>query len=172
MTYWVIADTHFGHEKMLETCDRPLGFEERILKNIQRVVRKEDIMIHLGDVCFGKDAFWNSSLYSVCAGKQWLLKGNHDPKTNGWYYKYGWDCVAHKIELNVFGERVILSHRPMKGKGNYINVHGHLHNTRHHEEEQTDDRHRLVYMEHHYTPIDLRKIIERSKKKGYPKGVG
>ena len=80
MNYWVIADSHLGHDKMAKFCGRPEGFEDRILRNLD-VLRRGDVLIHLGDVCFGSDATWNSQLrFATNGAHRWLCLGNHDRK--------------------------------------------------------------------------------------------
>lgn len=160
MKYWIITDTHFGHEKMHDYCQRPDDFEERILKQIQHKVEPIDILIHLGDICIGRDEYWHAALMSACAGKRWLIRGNHDRKSNTWYHRNGWDFVGERVILKVFGETVILSHKPVAEDGDFINVHGHHHNTGHHPEDETDPRHRLLFIEHEYAPVSLRKLVE------------
>lgn len=159
MNYWVITDTHFGHDKMHEHCGRPIGFENKILFNIERIVRQGDVLIHLGDVCIGKDKYWNLSLHAVCKGHQWLIRGNHDKKSIAWYLSNGWDCVVDRITMDVFGEKILLSHNPVDSQDCTINIHGHHHNNRHHPEDVTNSKHRLIVLEHHYAPIKLEKII-------------
>lgn len=166
MNYWVIADTHFGHERMHKECERPDDFETRILANVERVVQKNDVLIHLGDVCIGQDAHWNLALHCGCDGNQWLIRGNHDKKSVPWYLDHGWDCVVDEMTLNMFGKTIILSHAPvsLNGRaarcGEAVNVHGHHHNTRHHPEDGVTERHRLVVIEHDYAPVKLQRLVE------------
>ena len=95
MNYWVISDTHFGHDKISECFGRPKDFEKKILKSLN-FVREEDVLIHLGDFCIGKDAYWHEKFMShfekeSYGAKLWLIKGNHDHKTKTWYFDKGWD---------------------------------------------------------------------------------
>ena len=162
MNYWILTDTHFGHHKMHDYCGRPVGFEERILKNISRMVNTDDVLIHLGDFCIYKDEVWHERFMSVCAAnKRWLVRGNHDKKSLSWYFAHGWDCVADEIKVVVFGKTVLLSHKPTLEGSFDINVHGHQHNTVHHPECEMSGKNRLVFIEHEYMPINLRRIIER-----------
>lgn len=165
MIYWILTDTHFGHKQMMEYCNRPADFEARILKQVEHKVSKDDILIHLGDFCIGDDIHWHKQFMSVCAGKKWLIRGNHDHKSHSWYHRNGWDFVGSEARMRMFGENIILSHKPIAFQDDrldYINVHGHHHNTKHHPEDELDYRQRLVFIEHEYTPINLRSIIECS----------
>ena len=161
MKYWITTDTHFGHEKIKEFCGRPDCFENKILVNFSKMVNHEDVFIHLGDVCWGQDDMWHRKIeLSMRGTKRWLIKGNHDKRTNSWYYERGWCFVGESILLKMFGKRILLSHKPQPC-GNYdINVHGHLHNTGHHDS-FNDGKHINFYIEHDYRPVDLRKLTEK-----------
>jgi len=164
--HWLITDTHFGHDYMHEACGRPLGFADRILRNLSAQVGPEDVLVHLGDVCIGNDDMWHNRLVaSVQTDNLWLVRGNHDRKSNSWYYARGWKIVAESITLDMYAHDLILSHRPMKEvpEGS-LNIHGHLHNTGHHPECASGSRHRLLYVEHHYRAQELRTIVEQPHK--------
>jgi calcineurin-like phosphoesterase family protein len=161
MNYWIITDTHFGHHKMQDYCDRPAGFESTILRNIHNMVKPEDVLIHLGDVCIYKDEEWHEKFMDACAGKRWLLRGNHDRKSLGWYLSHGWHAVADELKLEVFGKKILFSHRPVTAHADFdLNIHGHHHNTGHHPEDETTEKHRLLFIEHTYAPVNLRRIVE------------
>ena len=126
MNYWVTSDTHFGHHMMVKKGYRKKGFEEEIISQLAHYVKPNDVLIHLCDVCFYKHELYNTLISKVCTS--WLIKGNHDRKTYSWYLRHGWDCVADELEMNLFGKRIVLSHRPVIIGDDKINVHGHLHN--------------------------------------------
>ena len=164
MNYWIITDTHFGHHKMQDFCDRPEGFEDTILRNVNQMVRSEDVLVHLGNFCIYKDEEWHTRFMNMCAGKRWLIRGNHDRKSMGWYLSHGWNFVAEEVTLDLFGKRVSLSHKPIVSRDDFdLNIHGHHHNTLHHPEDETTDKHRLLFIEHEYCPVSLRRIVERKK---------
>lgn len=159
MNYWIITDTHFGHKKMQEYCNRTFGFESTIICNLMMICKPGDVLIHLGDICIGRDEHWHEELDNVHS-KKWLIRGNHDKKSLGWYFDHGWDCVADEITVDVFGKRILFSHRPATGGTFDLNIHGHHHNTGHHPEDETTVKHKLVFIEHEYRPINLRRIVE------------
>jgi len=123
---WIISDTHFNHDKMVDYCNRPKNFEELIIKNLE-VIKVEDILIHLGDVCFGNDKENNKKLTQLKC-KKWLVKGNHDKKSNKWYLENGWDFVCESFSDNYFGKKILFSHCPMPAEKYDLNIHGHFHN--------------------------------------------
>lgn len=132
MNYWIITDTHFDHYKLfMEYKTREKGFELKILKGFQ-IIKKGDVLIHLGDVSFGNDAFWNNKISELNCHK-WLLKGNHDSRSYVWFLDHGWDFVAESFTLKMMGHKILFSHIPQKFTGdNYtINIHGHFHNNDH-----------------------------------------
>lgn len=165
MNYWVITDTHFGHDKMKEYCQRPEGFEELILKRITQTVKPDDVIVHLGDFCIYRDEYWHDlfmSIFQINMCKTWLIRGNHDRKSLAWYLSHGWDFVADEMTIKIFGKRVALSHKPITAHSDFdLNIHGHHHNTGHHPEDETTEKHQLVTIEHSYAPVNLRKLVER-----------
>ncbi|MGV1098729.1 metallophosphoesterase [Thiovibrio sp. JS02] len=169
MIYWVLTDTHLGHRRMHEYCDRPEGFEEQIFAGLG-VVKPDDVLIHLGDFCIRRAQYWHEQFMARCvAAKKWMLRGNHDKKTTSWYLEHGWDCVATQLIIRLYGRDLAFSHYPLPENSEWdLNIHGHLHNTDHRlrrEPELADrisEHHRLVSLEENdYQPINLRKIVER-----------
>lgn len=166
MNYWIVTDTHFDHDQIIEYCGRPANFAELILKRLKSRVMPGDVVIHLGDICIGSDEVWHQRLMSGLVGKKWLVKGNHDKKTNSWYLNHGWDFVADSMKIRLFGLDIVLSHIPVADNGFDLNIHGHFHNSDHHRHEPElqavkTAKHRLVFMEHDYHPLNLRTIVSR-----------
>lgn len=155
MKYFLSTDTHFFHEKMYEYCDRPVKFEFLIQKGWKNL-DKDDILIHLGDICIGRDAKAHDMFIKPLVCKKWLIKGNHDRKSDSWYMSNGWDFVGNEILLRKFGKRILLTHRPALD-GNYdINVHGHCHN----KEGKIHNKNKLLSLEKlDYKLITLQKFL-------------
>lgn len=169
MRYWLTTDTHLGHSKMIEYCDRPENFSEVILRNLRQCVKHEDILIHLGDICIYNDVKWHLQLLTV-PGRHWLIRGNHDKKSNSWYLEHGWGMVCEQFQDRIFGKRITFSHKPVVWNGEYdINVHGHFHNVDHrrHEPELLAIKNgyqKLLALEYtNYMPITLEKFIVGKK---------
>ncbi len=125
---WIIGDTHFGHDKMIDYCGRPEGHSELILDNLKKI-ESGDSLIHLGDFCIGRDDFWHREfmdrLFNV---KKVLVRGNHDKKSNNWYLRAGWSWVCEEFTGDYSGKRITFSHMPVPKVKN-INIHGHFHNS-------------------------------------------
>ena len=166
MNHWIIADTHFGHDKLQKLAGRPKGFEEKILGNLGGLM-SDNVLIHLGDICIGKDAeFWHERLDSSHhAQRRWLIKGNHDSKSNQWYLNHSWDFVADQIRIKKYGLEIVLSHCPIAEDTWDLNIHGHHHNVVHHDTSVVGFKHYLVMMEHDYRPVMLKTIVNKFRRK-------
>ncbi len=85
MKYYIITDTHFGHDAMLKYCGRGDDFEGEILRNL-KLIPEHSILIHLGDFSWEKHDLYIKKYFVACqAQKHWLIRGNHDKHTNSWY---------------------------------------------------------------------------------------
>lgn len=157
--YYIISDTHFGHDKLINDGIKSKDEDAKVLKSLS-VVRENDVLIHLGDVSFYDHQKWHSEFISSVLGKKILILGNHDRQSNTWYYKVGWDFVCNSFNLNIYGYRILFSHRPVSSSilESYnldINVHGHLHADDHRAMDKTDGNCFLVYNK----IINLRKLV-------------
>lgn len=50
--YYVITDTHFGHEDIKTLANRPDNYEDLIIKSWNNLVKADDIVICLGDMAW------------------------------------------------------------------------------------------------------------------------
>ena len=122
--FWIATDFHLGHKKMLEVGRKP-GYEQKILKALSRIP-DTDTLIFLGDFCIGGDAKWHHELNQFWFRK-WMIRGNHDRKSMSWYLEHGWDVVCDSLELNMYGKKILFTHRPRSCDFCIVNVHGHTH---------------------------------------------
>lgn len=77
-----IADCHFGHDKVRLLDGRPFASVEEmdetmIVRWNERVRKKKDEVVILGDLCLGKGEQVNELLHKL-NGKKYLVTGNHD----------------------------------------------------------------------------------------------
>ena len=129
--YWLISDTHFNHKKVQEYCGRPDGWQELIINNWNRVVKKGDIVLHLGDFMFGN----KEQAYAITErlnGTIFMIKGNHDRHGKAWFEDVGINVIpSFMVNLDGSDDTMYFTHRRIKEEGFYgINIHGHVHNTR------------------------------------------
>ncbi len=137
MKYWFIADTHFGHRRIIEYCKRPFAniteMDNSLINNWNKLVGKDDIVYHLGDFafCCTLDYAWNC--YKQLNGIKHLILGNHDdlalemesirPGT--------WASVDKLNEQIIYNQRIVMCHYPMATwrhayKGTW-QLYGHVH---------------------------------------------
>lgn len=130
MKTYITTDTHFCHEKVKEYCGRPENFED-LVWNSFRSLRREHILIHLGDVCWYNHKKINNRI-GLLPCKKILVLGNHDKKSYNWYMNNGWDFVCETFSMERHGKIVLFSHEPKAWDGYFdINICGHLHNSQH-----------------------------------------
>lgn len=131
---WFTADCHFGHANIIKYCNRPFKTIEQmnmtLIYNWNSRVKKDDMVIHVGDFCFknsstGKDGeglvFKADHYYNQLNGNIVFIKGNHDKH----------NFLNTKIENLVFGygnEKYFVTHRPEDISEIYgVNLVGHVH---------------------------------------------
>lgn len=164
MKIWLLTDTHFGHAKLLE-WGRPEGYEERIFQKL-KMIKAGDTLYHLGDFCIGKESEWHKRFAEALPEvRKILIRGNHDHKSNHWYYAHGWDFVAESVRDRFYKKNVVLSHKPLERQSEVdINIHGHLHGNTHRNYESKDfydtAYHRDIAPDiTGYKPLDLQELL-------------
>lgn len=164
---WIITDTHFGHDKLIE-YGRPIDFNDRILNSFS-MIKPGDMLIHLGDFCIGNDETWHKVYFKELTGvKNILVRGNHDHKSNSWYLAAGWDMVCESFTFDMFGKKIMFSHYPKAWDGYFdVNIHGHFHDTDHRRFEPQFTKlltayNKLLAIERtDYQPVSLEKFISK-----------
>jgi calcineurin-like phosphoesterase family protein len=161
MKIYLIADTHFNHKNMVQYCGRPENFTELIGKHLLEVgFTEEDILIHLGDVCIGGDQLIHDLYIKPLRCKKWLLKGNHEHKSDTWYLRNGWDFVGDKLVKTIFTKTILFSHCPTKSCDWFdLNIHGHFHNNLH----RLQEGRFVVEGEKERNEIDMANLTEKHK---------
>ena len=153
-----IADTHFGDERIIKYENRPFEnskqMDNEIIKRWNDVVTNDDSVYLLGD--FGADGY-EKEILSKLNGKIYLVKGNHDTKTNDEYRRFGF-AEVYDIPIILDGFW-ILSHDALYVNSNmpYANLFGHVHNSP--IIKDYSSQHYCVSVERtNYAPIDFEKI--------------
>lgn len=108
------ADSHFGHAKILEYCNRPFSsveeMNECLIQKWNAKVGLRDIVYHLGDFCLGPKE--NIFIRKRLNGKVILIKGNHDRKDT-LLREAGFDEIHRSLEIEIDGYKLYLAHIPM-----------------------------------------------------------
>ena len=126
---FIVSDTHFNHERIIELCDRPFAnvdeMNQTMIENWNRTVGPNDQVYHLGDFAFSDSP---ENYFHRLNGVKHLIKGNHDPKET---LRLPWASVRDYFELKMDHKKFILFHYPIDNwngmyKGWY-DLYGHTH---------------------------------------------
>lgn len=138
MNIFVITDTHFYHENIKQYEGRPENFNELLITAWNKLVKWDDVVIHLGDVIFGEGKYERLKLLMLqLNGKKILTIGNHDYKTWNFYIENGFDFACdYFVYRNVAFSHAPITPLPPQSQTNHskpvdFNVHGHFHRGRH-----------------------------------------
>lgn len=159
---WLITDTHFNHDKMVELCGRPANHTQLILENWRNAVSEQDTTFHLGDVILGRQSEMEAMIRSV-PGKKILILGNHDQEKPSWYMKRGFDFACEAF----VHKGILFTHYPAQvlpvgatAEKITLNIHGHLHNSTHHGDIPLHPwNKKLAIEETNYKPVLLEDFI-------------
>ena len=178
---YVISDTHFYHNNIINYCNRPFNdanyMNNYIIEKWNSVIKKDDTIYHLGDFALG----WDKTKYKTkkecytdlmnrLNGNKILIRGNHDKETKEFYRDIGFKKVHDYLEI----DDILLIHYPITINENkyikddlleFINqfninkyrliIHGHIHNSNY-----NPTKHINVSVEKiNYTPKNLNNYI-------------
>jgi calcineurin-like phosphoesterase family protein len=122
MQYYLTADFHLGHFRIIEYTHRPFKTVERmdevLIHNWNTKVKPADTVFFLGDFCFkgsGMFDFYRKQLN----GNIIFIKGNHDDKSK---------IIMDSCTIIHKGERLNLVHNPDHADPRFrINLCAHVH---------------------------------------------
>lgn len=129
MAVFFTADTHFGHGRIIELCDRPFGslreMDEALVARWREVVTEDDTVYHLGDLALG-NLTDSLAIAATLPGRKLLVPGNHDrvssvesekrrERFHSVYEDAGFEVLPEQYELELNGVRVRLCHYPPSG---------------------------------------------------------
>ncbi len=161
---FLISDTHFGHSNILtfkqndgtnlRIFDSVEHMDETMVANWNSVVRPQDKIYHMGDVCINNK---HLPILNRLNGIKVLVKGNHDIAKLSQYALYFKDVRAYHVL-----DKMIMSHIPVHphSQGRYrANIHGHLHSNNIMLGDKKDPFYFNVSVEQiNYTPIPLETV--------------
>lgn len=166
---FLVSDTHYGHSLLSDLGTRPVDFSEKLYENMQKTLKKDDILVHLGDICIGSDTFVHKKYIQSLPCRKILVKGNHDRKSDNYYLRSGWDFVCKSFVKEYYGLNVLFTHMPQIYDVAYydMNIHGHLHENNHRgctvPYDMMGRRYALISMEAlHYMPITLDTVMKKT----------
>lgn len=131
------SDTHFGHRNIIQYTNRPFDsveeMDEALISNWNKVVKPDDIVYHLGDVCVGSKSAgidkleYCKQIVSRLNGRKRLVLGNHDDVHRMYQYlDAGFERVYDKPV--VIDDFFILTHEPLEFvPAGWVNLYGHVH---------------------------------------------
>lgn len=129
LPFFVISDTHYGHNPIIDYADRPLDHEEIMNERWKETVKPDDLILHLGDVVFGKAVVF-PDMFRDLPGKKYLIRGNHDKRRRKFYRRAGFEIID-PFHSMFEGYDIHFSHFPqprlVKRNPKTLNVHGHTH---------------------------------------------
>lgn len=154
---WFTSDTHYGHTNICKATTKWKNAENEtrdyhsldamnaaLADNINRVVKPNDILFHLGDWSFGGIDNVDYFRHRIACQNIHLIYGNHDTSImNSQRLQSFFSSVQHYLELDirmytgekqkklVFDQELVLCHYPIQSwngmnKGS-IHLHGHVH---------------------------------------------
>jgi len=120
---WFSADTHYGHKRIIEYCDRPFSsideMDRELIDNWNDTVAAEDEVYFLGD--FSLDFKRVKQVLPLLSGKIHLIAGNHDlcHSCHGGggaylrrYEEAGFYDICESTRLEIAGQSVLCCHMP------------------------------------------------------------
>lgn len=123
---YFIADLHFSQQEIIDYESRPFenvdAMNRQLIRNWNGIITEQDEIYVVGDV-------GDESLIRQLTGTKYLIKGNHDMKSNEEYRRCGFSEVYdYPIIIDGFW---MISHEPLYVNQNmpYANIFGHVHNS-------------------------------------------
>lgn len=121
---WFTSDLHFGH-KNIHKFRREVASEadnrRRIISDWDKLVTKRDDVYVLGDAAFTIEA---AELFSMMAGRKFLVRGNHDELDTQVYLKHFQSVYGLKKYKEFWLSHAPIHPNELRGK---VNLHGHVH---------------------------------------------
>ena len=141
---YMIADTHFEDDDC-QIMDPTWVTPQQQIFNINRVVTSNDTLIHLGDV--GRKDY----ITRIRARYKILVTGNHDDGETT-YADYFDEVYTGPLFI---GQRILLSHEPIRDVPFCLNIHGH----EHYGETQDDFHLNVAANMVNYKPVNLGTLL-------------
>ena len=133
---YFIADTHFGHDRIIEICNRPFADVEemnaQLIQKWNNKVSDEDTVYILGDFCFKMSKQDAIKILKQLKGKKVLIRGNHDKYAGQRDFDSCFQRICDYTQITEDKQQIILCHYPIIDyAGMYYGakmIYGHIHN--------------------------------------------
>ncbi len=145
MGIFFTADTHYNHKNIVRGISswdnkdgcRSFGtldeMNTAIVEGINRVVKEDDVLFHLGDFAFGDPKGYRDFRYKIRCKHIHLIYGNHDKRiySNESDLQDLFETTGFYREINIDGQKIIMSHYGFRvwnesHRGSWM-LHGHSH---------------------------------------------
>ena len=161
------ADLHLGHNAIIGMQDRPFATVEQMNKalidNYNAVVRKNDTVYILGDICHRVTVDKANEFISKLNGKKILIKGNHDKV----YDPELFEDIGDFMTISMLGHTFAMMHYPMlswpKSHHGSFQLHGHVHSREADNEMNRKNKIRRYDVgvdANNYYPVTARQILD------------
>lgn len=141
MKHFFTSDTHFGHSRIIEYCDRPFAsvqqMDEEMIFRWNSRVDESDVVYHLGDFSFGCDLEHSVRCLDRLNGDIRFVEGNHDKHLKAIRQqklgrRKGLNSLTQYEEVAVDGQKLVLFHYGMRTWHHSLrgvwHLYGHSHN--------------------------------------------
>lgn len=114
---WVISDTHFGHDNILQYCPWRQSWAKSVQEHDaaliaawRALVQPDDWVLHLGDVALGPRDY-AATIRRQLTGRIIVVRGNHD-RSLSVMRDAGYDFVKSAVRVEHEGHQWICRHNP------------------------------------------------------------
>lgn len=111
------SDLHIGHKNILRLTDRAYYsldyMKQHMTMSWLRTVNKDDDVYILGDLAL-TGAQETRDFIGRLPGRKILIRGNHDRRSDAWYYSAGFTAVKTHMIIKVGNSVAHLSHYPFR----------------------------------------------------------
>ena len=175
------SDTHFCHEKIIAYTKRPFTsvdqMNQTIIKNWNSIVKKDDLVYHLGDFAFRYNMKILEDLRKQLNGHIILIAGNHDRSDYNKLENFEYITMTKSRGIKTYPicritygtQKIMLCHYAMRvwdqsHRGTW-HLYGHSHGN------LTDDPNSLSFDVgvdcHNFTPLSFDRVAEIMKTKTF-----
>jgi calcineurin-like phosphoesterase family protein len=129
LTYMIYftSDTHYNHKNLVKGISRwedksgcrdfntKEEMNDLLVENINKVVKPDDVLFHLGDFAFHGKHFIKEFREKINCKNVHLIYGNHDPDIyDDPEIQSIFSSVAFYREISINGQKIMLMHYPLR----------------------------------------------------------